>query len=52
MRNHHGDHPRFGATDVCPLIPVANITMEEVVEYARALGKRIGTELEIPCILL
>ena len=48
MRNHHGDHPRFGATDVCPLIPVANITMEEVVEYARALGKRIGTELQIP----
>ncbi len=48
MRNHHGDHPRFGATDVCPLIPVANITMEEVVEYAHALGKRIGTELEIP----
>ena len=51
MRNHHGDHPRFGATDVCPLIPVANITMEEVVEYARALGKRIGTELEIPVLL-
>ena len=33
MRNHHGDHPRFGATDVCPLVPVAGITMEEVVEY-------------------
>ncbi|MBP1629183.1 MAG: glutamate formiminotransferase [Bacteroidetes bacterium] len=48
MSQHHGDHPRFGATDVCPLIPVANITMEEVVEYARELGKRVGTELGIP----
>lgn len=48
MRNHHGDHPRFGATDVCPLIPVADITMEEVVKYARTLGERIGKELEIP----
>ena len=48
MRNHHGDHPRFGATDVCPLVPVAGITMEEVVEYARQLGERIGNELEIP----
>ena len=35
MRQHHGAHPRFGATDVCPLVPVANITMEETVEYAR-----------------
>ena len=48
MRNHHGDHPRFGATDVCPLIPVADISMEEVVKYARGLGERIGKELEIP----
>lgn len=48
MRKHHGAHPRFGATDVCPLVPVANISMEEVVEYARALGKRIGEELGIP----
>ena len=48
MRNHHGDHPRFGATDVCPLIPVANISMEEVVRYARELGEKIGKELEIP----
>ena len=48
MRNHHGDHPRFGATDVCPMIPVSNITMEEVVEYARALGERVGSELGIP----
>ena len=48
MRHHKGEHPRFGATDVCPLIPVANITMEETVEYARKLAKRIGEELEIP----
>lgn len=47
MSKHHGAHPRFGATDVCPLIPVANITMEEVVEYARGLAKRIGEELGI-----
>ena len=48
MRNHHGAHPRFGATDVCPFVPVANITMEETVEYARKLAKRIGEELNIP----
>ncbi|MBP1645979.1 MAG: fchA [Bacteroidetes bacterium] len=48
MKSHHGDHPRFGATDVCPLIPVSGITMEEVVEYARELGKRVGEELGIP----
>ncbi|MDY5969287.1 MAG: glutamate formimidoyltransferase [Bacteroidales bacterium] len=48
MRNHHGAHPRFGATDVCPLVPVANISMEEVVKYAHELGKRIGDELEVP----
>lgn len=47
MSKHHGAHPRFGATDVCPLVPVANITMEEVVEYARRLAKRIGDELGI-----
>ena len=48
MRGHHGDHPRQGATDVCPLIPVSNITMDEVVGYAHRLAKRIGTELDIP----
>lgn len=48
MRFHHGDHPRFGATDVCPLIPVANISMEEVVEYAHSLSERVGKELGIP----
>lgn len=48
MRKHHGEHPRFGATDVCPLVPVANVTMDEAVEFARAVGKRIGEELKIP----
>lgn len=48
MKKHKGAHPRFGATDVCPLVPVANITMEETVEYARKLAERIGKELKIP----
>ena len=48
MRYHHGDHPRFGATDVCPFVPVANITMEETAEYAHKLAKRVGEELNIP----
>ena len=48
MRQHHGAHPRQGVTDVCPLIPVSNITMEETVEYAHRLAERIGTELQIP----
>ena len=48
MRHHKGEHPRFGATDVCPLVPVSDVTMEETIEYARALAKRVGEELEIP----
>ncbi len=48
MRHHAGEHPRFGATDVCPLVPVSGISMEETVEYARALAKRVGEELQIP----
>lgn len=51
MRHHKGDHPRFGATDVCPLVPISGITMEETAEYARRLGKRIGHELGIPVYL-
>ena len=51
MRRHKGDHPRFGATDVCPLVPVSDISMEEVAEYARKLGERIGNELGIPVYL-
>lgn len=48
MSKHKGEHPRMGATDVCPLVPVSNITMDETVEYARKLAKRVGEELEIP----
>jgi glutamate formiminotransferase/formiminotetrahydrofolate cyclodeaminase len=48
MSKHKGAHPRFGATDVCPLVPVSNISMDEVVEYARKLAGRIGKELKIP----
>lgn len=48
MRQHQGEHPRFGATDVCPLVPVSNISMEETVKYARRLAKRVGEELGIP----
>lgn len=49
MSKHHGAHPRMGATDVLPLIPVANITLEECAELARKLAQRIADELEIPC---
>lgn len=48
MRTHKGEHPRFGATDVCPLIPISGITMEETAKYAHQLGKRVGEELHIP----
>ncbi len=48
MRSHHGAHPRMGATDVCPLIPISGITLEECAELARKLAKRIADELEIP----
>ncbi len=48
MRQHHGAHPRMGATDVCPLVPVANITLDECAELARKLGKRVGDELGVP----
>lgn len=51
MRQHHGAHPRMGATDVCPLIPVAGVTMEECAEMARQLGERVGRELDIPVYL-
>lgn len=47
MRKHKGEHPRMGATDVCPLIPIRNISMEEVVQWAHKLGKRVGEELGI-----
>ncbi len=47
MSKHTGEHPRFGATDVCPLVPVSNITMDETVEWARKLAKRLGEEVGI-----
>jgi glutamate formiminotransferase / formiminotetrahydrofolate cyclodeaminase len=51
MRKHTGEHPRMGATDVCPLIPIANISMEETAEWSKKLGERVGNELEIPVYL-
>jgi glutamate formiminotransferase/formiminotetrahydrofolate cyclodeaminase len=51
MSKHKGEHPRMGATDVCPLIPIANISMEETAEYARQLAKRVGEELAISAYL-
>jgi glutamate formiminotransferase len=51
MTKHTGEHPRMGATDVIPLIPISDVTMEECVEYSKILGKRIGEELNIPVFL-
>ncbi len=51
MSKHKGEHPRMGATDVCPLVPISGITMEETAEYARQLGVRVGRELNIPVYL-
>ncbi len=51
MSKHKGEHPRMGATDVCPLIPIANITMEETAKWAQKLGERVGKELQLPIYL-
>jgi len=51
MSKHKGEHPRMGATDVCPLIPIANITMEETALWAQELAKRVGSELQLPVYL-
>jgi glutamate formiminotransferase/formiminotetrahydrofolate cyclodeaminase len=51
MRHHRGEHPRLGATDVCPLIPISGISMEETAALARKLGERVGRELGIPVYL-
>jgi glutamate formiminotransferase / formiminotetrahydrofolate cyclodeaminase len=51
MSRHKGEHPRMGATDVCPMIPVSGITMAETAEYARELARRVGEELKIPVYL-
>ena len=48
MSKHSGEHPRMGATDVCPLVPIANISMEETAEWAHKLGARVGADLGIP----
>ena len=51
MRNHSGEHPRMGATDVCPLIPISGISIEETAQYAQQLAKRVANELSIPTYL-
>ena len=51
MSKHSGAHPRFGATDVCPLVPISGITLEETAKYAHKLGKRVGEDLGIPVYL-
>lgn len=51
MRNHKGEHPRIGALDVCPFVPVSNVTMEECVECAKEFGRRLAEELNVPVYL-
>jgi glutamate formiminotransferase/formiminotetrahydrofolate cyclodeaminase len=51
MSHHSGAHPRMGATDVCPFVPVAGVTMAECIEIAKKLGRRVGEELDIPVYL-
>lgn len=51
MRKHHGEHPRMGATDVCPFVPVANATMDDCIACAKKLGERVGNTLNIPVYL-
>lgn len=51
MTKHRGEHPRMGATDVCPLVPISGISMEETAKYAQKLAKKVGEELQIPVYL-
>jgi glutamate formiminotransferase/formiminotetrahydrofolate cyclodeaminase len=51
MQNHRGEHPRMGATDVCPLVPISGVTVQEIVEFAKILAKRVGETLNIPVYL-
>ena len=51
MTKHRGAHPRMGATDVCPMIPISGITIEETVAYAKKLGEKVGKELKVPVYL-
>src|SRR5689334_4690377 len=51
LTRHKGQHPRMGATDVVPFVPVEGVTLEECVQLARTLGRRVGTELGVPVFL-
>ena len=51
MKQHEGEHPRMGSTDVCPLIPISGISMKETIEYSIKLAKKVGEELNIPVYL-
>ena len=51
MSKHKGEHPRMGATDVCPFIPISGITMEETAKYAQKLAERVGKDLKLPVYL-
>lgn len=51
MRNHKGEHPRIGALDVCPFVPISNVTMEECIECAKEFGRRLADELNVPVYL-
>ena len=51
MKNHSGEHPRMGATDVCPLVPVSEVSMDECIEYSKKLAEKVGNELGIPVYL-
>src|SRR5438094_1884550 len=51
MRTHKGAHPRMGATDVCPFVPISHVTWDEAIACAHALGHRVGEELQIPVYL-
>ena len=51
MSQHSGEHPRFGATDVCPFVPVSGVTMDDCTDLARQLGERVGRELDVPVYL-
>ena len=51
MTSHKGTHPRIGATDVCPLIPISGVSMDECIDYSHQLAERVGTELKIPVYL-
>ena len=51
MSQHKGTHPRMGATDVCPIIPISDVSIDECIEYSLKLGKRVGQDLKIPVFL-